>query len=79
MMKQQNTETPPADEWTSENGNWKIHKPDFRAGKWFIENLKTGFGDSPFIHRGKVFYDYPGSIPQYVQNRLRKMAFSGHI
>jgi hypothetical protein len=74
MMKQQNTQTQPPDEWMSENGNWKIHKPDFRAGKWFIENLKTGFGDSPHIHPGGVAYDYPEAIPQYVKNRLCRMA-----
>ena len=59
--------------WISKNGNWKIYKPDFRAGKWFIENLKTGFGDSPFVYAGRAYYDYPEIIPRYVKNRLMRM------
>lgn len=74
MTTQRHTSTTTPDEWISKNGHWKIHKPDFRAGKWLIENLKTGFGDSPFIHKDRIFYDYPEGTPQYVKNRLCRMA-----
>lgn len=58
-------------EWISPNGIWKIHNPD----GWVIENLKTGFGDSPIVYdNGKVAFDYPEIVPEYVKDRFRAMA-----
>ncbi len=58
------------DEWISPNGSWKIHNPD----GWKIENLKTGFGDSPIVYEGgKVAFDHPEVVPEYVKNRFRYM------
>lgn len=68
------------DEWISPNGIWKIHKPEFRDGGWFIENLRTGFGDSPTLFRTMgmvafdVAFDYPEIVPKYVKTQFREMA-----
>lgn len=68
------------DEWISENGIWKIHKPEFRGGRWFIENLNTGFGDSPTLFRTMgatnfdVAFDHPEIVPKYVKTQFRTMA-----
>jgi len=59
------------DEWTSPNGVWKIYRRD----GWKIENLKTGFGDSPIVYdSGKVAFDYPELVPEYVKDRFKSMA-----
>jgi len=56
------------DEWISPNRIWRIHRPD----GWMIENLKSGFGDSPIVYEdGKVAFDHPESVPEYVKNKFR--------
>ena len=61
-------------EWISKNGIWKVH---IYAGRWMIENLKTGLGDVPiaYKHNGQCAYNCPGAIPRYVKNQFAKMAF----
>ncbi len=58
------------DEWTSPNDVWRIHRPD----GWMIENLKSGFGESPIVYEdGKVAFDHPEVVPEYVKNKFRWM------
>ncbi len=58
------------DEWISPNKVWRIHRPD----GWMIENLKSGFGDSPIVYEdGRVAFDHPEVVPEYVKNQFRYM------
>jgi len=63
-------------EWISPNGIWKIHRPEWNAGRWVIENTKTGFSDRPIVYRdvGRVAFDYPEIVPNYVKGVFRAMA-----
>jgi len=63
-------------EWISPNGIWKIHKPEWNADRWVIENMKTGFSDRPIVYRdvGRVAFDHPEIVPGYVKDVFRAMA-----
>lgn len=63
------------EEWQSQNGIWRIHRPKVGYGKWQVEST-TGVCDWPIHYRdvGGVAFDYPEQIPEYVKRQFRKMS-----
>src|SRR5207237_10221644 len=61
--------------WTSKNGKWIISRVtiwDLINQPMIVENTKTGFCDSPIGQHGKIVFDYPERIPEYVYVAVKR-------
>jgi hypothetical protein len=59
--------------------DWRIREESTWAYDVSVENLKTGFSDVGLVtDDGRILWDWPESVPQYVQEEAYKLIFRKH-